>query len=265
MKTIEKMVADKIASGMTINQAESSVCQEIILNKISNSPLADNVLVKGGVVMFNLTKNIRRSTEDLDFDLLRYDISEQSIKLFIKNLNKSNPSCRVSINDIKELNQDDYKGKRVYTTIEDTTRKIKFKLDIGVHTLLAIEQNQLCFSFNDNEDVFLRVNPPEQIFAEKAYSLAKHGPLTTRFKDIFDMYYLIINDKLNKPIVKKCFELLSIKGVYDIYSIEDICERVSETLEDGQFLNLLQSSKDKWLDDDISLVVKTIIDFIYSI
>lgn len=265
MRTIETLVADKIASGMTINQAESIVCQEIILNKISNSPLADNVLIKGGVVMFNLTKNIRRSTEDLDFDLLRYDISESSIRQFIKILNKSNPNYHVSLDDIKELKQDDYKGKRVYTIIEDATRKINFKLDIGVHTLLAIEQERLCFSFGEEGDVFLRVNPPEQIFAEKAYSLAKHGPLTTRFKDIYDMYYLINNGKLNKYIVKNCFELLSIKGLYGINSIEDICEKVNDTLEDRQFLNLLHSSKDKWLDDDISVVVKTIRDFIYSI
>lgn len=167
---------------MTINQAESIVCQEIILNKISNSPLTDSVLIKGGVVMFNLTKNIRRSTEDLDFDLLRYDISESSIRQFIKILNKSNPNYHVSLDYIKELKQDDYKGKRVYTIIEDATRKINFKLDIGVHTLLAIEQERLCFSFGEEGDAFLRVNPPEQIFAEKAYSLAKHGPLTTRLK-----------------------------------------------------------------------------------
>lgn len=263
MKKIETLVAEKIALGMTINQAESSVCQQIILNKISKSPLADNVLLKGGVVMFNLTKNIRRSTEDIDFDLIRYDISDTSVREFIRILNKNDSSYRISVSSIEELNQDDYKGKRVYTTIQDSSRSIGFKLDIGVHTLLAIEQENLCFSFAD--DVFLKVNPPEQIFAEKAYSLAKHGPLTTRFKDVFDMYYLIINKTINRAMVKKCFELLSIKGLYGIKSLEDICEKLNDTLEDKQFLKLLKSTKDRWLDDDISLIAKTILDFVYSI
>ena len=50
------------------------------------------------------------------------------------------------------------------------------------------------------------------------------------------MYYLINNGKLNKYIVKNCFELLSIKCLYGINSIEDICEKVNDTLEDRQFL-----------------------------
>lgn len=41
MKTIEEMLVKLVSEGLTINQAESIVCQQIILNKISKSPLAE--------------------------------------------------------------------------------------------------------------------------------------------------------------------------------------------------------------------------------
>lgn len=56
MKTIESMITKYVSDGMTINQAENYVCQEIILSKISKSPMANNILIKGGVVLFNVNK-----------------------------------------------------------------------------------------------------------------------------------------------------------------------------------------------------------------
>lgn len=264
MRTINELMIEYVNKGLTTNQAESGVCQQIIINKISKSKFADNVLLKGGVVMFYLTNNTRRATIDLDFDFIRYDISDASIRSFIKLLNRYDEQYKISVIETKELKQDDYHGKRVLVNVNDQTRNIKFKLDIGVHTLLAIEQTSLCFSFEEGE-TFLKANPPEQMVSEKLYSLAKHNALSGRYKDVYDIYYLIANGNLNKKIVKKCLELLTINGLYGINSIEDVCDKVSEALEDGDFLSHLDKTKDKWIDEDTSIVTKTIIDYIYSI
>ena len=83
MKTIEEMVLQHISNGMTDFQAKNYVCQKIIINKISKSPMADRVLIKGGVVMFNLTKNLRRTTSDLGhrMGILGYSIIEMKMSL----------------------------------------------------------------------------------------------------------------------------------------------------------------------------------------
>ena len=247
MKTIEEMIKEYMTLGFSLNQAETFVCQEITIRKIAESPLAENVLIKGGVVMFNLTKEKRRATIDLDFDFIRYDISDSSIELFVELLNKYNSNYQIKIKSIKSLNQDDYQGKRVVTTIKDKSRSINFKLDIGVHTLLTIKQSSMCFSFGD-EGVFLKVNPPEQIFSEKLYSLAKHQSLSTRYKDVYDMYYLINVVKLNKSQTKKCLNLLAAKGFYKIDSIEEICRRVESTFKDVDFIEHIKNTRDKWID-----------------
>ena len=264
MKTLTERIIDYTSNGMTLFQAENYVCQEIILDKISKSPMANNVLIKGGVVMFNITKNLRRTTTDLDFDFIRYDISDPSISKFIELLNRYDSQYKITCGKIEPLHQEDYQGKRVWIVIKDKTRAINFTLDIGVHTLLGIEQNDCCFYF-DNNKVMLRINPPEQMFAEKIYSLAKHNILSTRYKDIFDMYYLISQKTLDKKIVRKCLELLTLNNRKNIKSLEDICETISMTFEDAHFVELFKTSNDQWLDVDYKVAFDTILDFIYSL
>lgn len=266
MRTINDIIIQNVASGMTNDEAQSYACQEIILSKISSSPFADNVLLKGGVVMFNETHNIRRTTRDLDFDFIRYDISEKSIKNFISLLNKSYPEFSVKYISIDDLRQDDYKGKRVVVLIKDKTRQLRFKMDIGVHTLLSVEQKTSCFVFeNGDNQLFLKVNPPEQIVAEKLYSLAKHGVLSSRFKDIFDIYYFIEKKILNREIIKECLNALLLSKKYNLSSLEDVCSVISTTFEDKDYIKNFDSSNDGWIDTDREVIFKGILDYIYSL
>ncbi len=65
--------------------AEAKVWQDVILAAIAKSSLSRSVTIKGGVVMRSITGNIRRATQDMDFDFIRYSLSEESIRAFIKN------------------------------------------------------------------------------------------------------------------------------------------------------------------------------------
>lgn len=69
-----EMLEKRIAEGMSLGDARNVVAEEILLKKIASSELAEHVALKGGIVMYNLTKNERRVTKDLDFDLIRYSI-----------------------------------------------------------------------------------------------------------------------------------------------------------------------------------------------
>ena len=59
--------------------AEARLCQDIILKAISESSLRRNVTIKGGVVMRNLSGSVRRATQDIDLDFIKYSISDESI------------------------------------------------------------------------------------------------------------------------------------------------------------------------------------------
>ena len=88
--TIKELVNDNIIKGYKLKDAENLAAEEIILKKIASSDMAEHVTLKGGIVMYNLTKNNRRVTQDIDFDLIRHSIDKESIRTFIDKMNRIN-------------------------------------------------------------------------------------------------------------------------------------------------------------------------------
>lgn len=263
-QTIKELIENYILEGLTLAEARSFVAQQIILSKIEKSFFADKILLKGGVVMYNITKEKRRTTIDLDFDFSHYDISNnRSIKTFIKQLNSVEQKYDIKIKPpIIDLHHQDYRGKRVNVVIVDKTYSINFKMDIGVHTLLGINQEKMLFAFNNGEKMMLLSNPPEQILAEKLFSLAKLGIISQRFKDIDDMYYLIKEQHLNVGVVRECLRGLTVFHPYGIDDIQDIINKVDECLNDQFFIQHYHKSDGCWTNEKYEFKKETILDFI---
>lgn len=87
MADLEKLAEEIRNEGYSTINAEARVCQDIVLKAISESSLSRNVTVKGGVVMRSITGNVRRATQDMDLDFIRYSLSEESIRRFVEKLN----------------------------------------------------------------------------------------------------------------------------------------------------------------------------------
>ena len=268
MKSLNDIVKDNMSNGFTFVQARYKAAQEIVLSKIEKSEFVDKILLKGGIVMYNITQERRRTTSDLDFDFVRFDISKkQNIIKFIQALNKQDTHYKIQLVDIKPLKQDDYKGCGLKLLISDDfgSRPIDFTMDVGVHTLIGIEQNKMCFSFEDGKRLSLWVNPPEQMFVEKLFSLAKIGPNSRRFKDINDMYYLIKSGQMNINVVRQCLSLLLIGNKHRFSDDIDVINRAVFTLESDLFAFNFNENSTLWHDVDYQELKKSIIDYIYTL
>ncbi len=192
MSTLKRMIITEIENGYNEITAPAKVCQDIVLKAISIGNLRHHITVKGGVVMRSKTRNIRRATQDLDMDFLRYPLTDAAIDEFVTKMNCLDYIRIERFGNIEELKQQEYKGKRVHIRIQDSDGyEIESKIDLGVHTKFDISQEEFCFDISfDNEGVNLLVNSNEQILAEKLRSLLKFGAFSTRYKDVFDIYYL---------------------------------------------------------------------------
>mgnify|MGYP006988429458 CR=1 FL=1 len=84
---LQEMMDMYYEDGLTRELAAARACQDIVLKAISQSVLSRNVTIKGGVVMRSMTNNIRRATQDMDIDFIRYSLSDESIDLFVEKLN----------------------------------------------------------------------------------------------------------------------------------------------------------------------------------
>jgi predicted nucleotidyltransferase component of viral defense system len=83
MANLEELVLSVRNEGYSEINAEAKVCQDIVLKAISKSDLSRNITIKGGVVMRSITGNIRRTTQDMDLDFIKYSLSDESIRKFI--------------------------------------------------------------------------------------------------------------------------------------------------------------------------------------
>ena len=268
MANIEEMAEKYRNIGYSERNADARVCQDIVLKAISKSNLGRNVTIKGGVVMRGITGNVRRATEDLDLDFIRYSLEDESIRRFIARLNcLDGISIRIKDDRIEQLSQQEYNGKRVYIIInDDTGHSLESKIDLGVQADPDIEQDEYCFDVcMDDEGASLLINSCEQIFAEKLRSLLRFGPFSTRYKDIFDFCYLknyVRPERLEKCIRKYIIDESSLREK----NMEDIRKRVAMTFGNKQFKTNVERSGDRnWLQMDVGLAFKTIMDFLLTI
>ncbi len=267
---IQELIKEYHSIGYNTRDAMAKVGQDIILSKISKSPYINNVTIKGGVVMHNISKDKRRATRDIDLDFIRYSLEDNQIRKFISGLGKVKDGIKLEIinDEIMELNQQDYKGKRLeLKLIDNYDNNIVIKLDLGVHKNVSIAQEELVFSLDVlNENVVLLVNSKEQIFVEKLKSLLVFGRASTRYKDILDFYFLINETNLDKG---KTYLLINdyifLNETLEYYNINDIYSELKEILSSNRFIRNFDNIKNNWLELPIDEVINSILNFIASL
>lgn len=245
--------------------ATSKVAQDIILSKIAKSNYRNNITVKGGVVMFNITNDKRRATADIDIDLIRYSLEDKSILLLFDKLNQTDDGIKIIVNKkIKPLKHQDYHGKRAHIILKDSFgNQIETKIDIGVHKNIDIKQEEYMFNFEVfNDSMMLLINTKEQIFVEKLSSMLKHGIRTTRYKDVYDFYYLITEGNMDKSLLVKLVNIYCMEDNSKIKNVNEIENELRKIFNNSYFLENVQNSKYNWIEEDTQIVLDTILDFI---
>lgn len=267
MANLEQLAAEVRRDGYSEINAEAKVCQDIVLKAIAEGSLSHNVTVKGGVVMRSITGNVRRATQDVDLDFIRYSLSDESIRAFIEKLNCLN-GIHIRINGpIEELSQQEYSGKRVMVLIEDDTgHSFESKIDLGVHKQVHIEQDEFCFDVClDDVGASLLINSKEQIFTEKLRSLLRFGPLSTRYKDIFDLCYL--SEYVDEKRLKECMDtyILNDPKMFE-NDMRAVLRRVNRTFSNRLYRqNIMRSKRANWLDMKVEDAFKKITDYLGSL
>lgn len=236
--------------------------EEIILSKICLSPLSNHVTIKGGIVMFALTKRQRSVTKDIDFDFVSFPLNENAIKSFIDSLNRNSDDFKISIGGVLvPLKHHDYHGIRVPLLITDTNGdKLSIKIDVGVHTNKEIPQHKIEFlKLDSGRLVVLNANPPEQIVAEKLFALARIGEKTTRYKDIYDVYFLLVSKMINNELLK---EIINILLENCRLTISEFKNNVHCVLENKMFEHNFRRAKNQWIKKDYQTMKKYILNYI---
>lgn len=266
MVKIAEMVERAKQEGYNEANAEAKVCQDIILMLISRSSKNRNITVKGGVVMRSISNDVRRATQDIDLDFVRYPLQDEAILAFIDEINSDESVSIRAVGEIEDLKQQDYHGKRIHVEIKDSNEYILVsKIDLGVHKHFEIGQEDYCFDIGmDDEGASLLINSKEQMITEKLRSLLKFGSFSTRYKDIFDIYYLLGLADAQK--LKQCFQMLIYEdpGMRE-NTIGDVLRRVKQTFKNQVYRKRLETSQKNWLGKDVAAVLEGIVAFLENL
>lgn len=264
METFASQLMALTAAGYKLAEAQAKVAHDAVLFAMHKSGFKRNCTVKGGVVMCELTKAVRRTTMDIDIDFVRYSISETSIKRVVARWARES-GLRISLfGTVQDLRQQDYHGKRVYLDITDGSIKapVRTKVDIGVHTHAEIIQDERRFgALSGEKSATLFANPREQIFAEKLLSLIKHGALSTRAKDVFDLYYLTAEVEC-RALRGVLDELILANKQCPIREPPRILDAVGRTFQSKRFLRNMSSIKANWIKESPAKVTAGVLAFL---
>ncbi len=154
--------------------------------------------------------------------------------------------------------------KRIHVAISDQQgTSIGSKIDIGVHNLITPDLENICFDLSKlDESVTLLADSSEQIVAEKLRSLLRIGAASTRYKDVFDIYYLLVikgvdSEKLNDALSTLVFNDLTMRE----RNYVDIVKRLDNIFSNRRFTNQLSKAKNDWLEVPPIKVTSTLVEY----
>jgi len=259
-------IAELMAAGYSRAGARAKIAHDVILAAIRSSGMKPHVTIKGGVVMSGMTNAVRRATMDMDADFVRYSLSNAAIERFVRAMD-SHSDCKIAIDGpIVELRQHEYRGKRMYVSITDEHGyRVLTKMDLGVHSKVQVSQKDFKFDLvTDRRGVRLLANSKEQIFAEKLKSILRLGTLSSRYKDVYDMYFLV--GKMNRRVLVRYLRLYVFEdGKMRERTPAAVVERLSAVFGDAVFRRQLRNRKFAWLDVSPDDVTSGILDFIRTL
>ncbi len=243
--------------------AMARLAHDVVLKALETCGLRDNITIKGGVVMSNVTGDVRRATMDMDVDFMHYGLTDENIDEWVRRLNCLEGVSISRSGEIIELRQQNYRGRRIYLSISDRAGvTVMTKLDIGIHVHEEMPQREMPFQISfDESAALLHANTKEQIFAEKLKSLLRLGTRSNRPKDIFDMFYLI--DHIDKKVLGRFLTLLVFEdaGMRE-RDFGDVCARVSRIFNSVTYLRRLSARKNNWLQVDPQRTTSAILRFL---
>ena len=108
--------------------------------------------------------------------------------------------------------------------------------------------------------VVLLVNPKEQIFIEKLKSLLRLGVVSTRYKDVYDLFYLC--SRVDTNILGEYLHMCIFEDEAMLENdVRDIERRLGRIFSSKTFLKRMANPDYAWLDEPVETVVGTLLEF----
>ena len=183
-------------SGKSLQLLLQLFCQEEFLRRLSKSKYADHLILKGGMFIYTLSHFASRSTADIDFLLQGQPGSIEDIQRMIEEIisvDSENNYVQLTSQGYESISpQRKNKGVSFQLIGKIKNTRTPFNVDIGIGDVIIPDPERLIIpmQLEDSKPVTVLAYSLESTIAEKFEALIQRQLLTSRMKDIYDIYYL---------------------------------------------------------------------------
>ena len=176
-------------AGIPAQAMMQSYLLERLLERLSNSPWRNNVVIKGGVLISSLVGVSSRTTMDLDTTVRGFDLTHESAERAFREIISvhADDDWEFAFDRTEDIREtDDYPGIRVHLRALYAPMVIPLTVDV---TPNAVEYRYpLLF---DEGEISLMAYPIETVLAEKLETIVSRGVANTRPRDFYDIHVLM--------------------------------------------------------------------------
>lgn len=253
--------------GIQLQQLLNIFCQEEFIRRLSQSKYKDNLILKGGFLLYSISGFTTRPTVDADYLLKNYANDLQSVEKLISeviDVPSNNDFIKFEIRGLEVISEiKEYHGIRVNLTGLIGNTKTPFSIDFGVGDIIVPSaiKRELPVLLDEFERPEVLTYSLESTVAEKLDAIISLMEATGRMKDFYDIYYLATTfDFEGRKLQEAIYETLSNRGrPYEKDSIDIILRLAKDSAIQKRWVNFCK--KILKVEISLELVISTIINF----
>lgn len=217
MALTQEQIKGRIKNIAKENKADARVLiriymMERFLERVANSPYAENFVIKGGILVTSMVGVALRSTMDIDTSIRNLNLSKNDIRQFVEEICDIDMGDDVSfvIRDISDIMDDmEYPGIRV--SLDAALGKMITPIKIDISAGDAITPRAIEYDYKlmlEDRSIRLWSYNLETIIAEKMQTVLSRGVLNTRMRDYYDLYTLLLRyeNSIDNKTLAQAFE-----------------------------------------------------------
>lgn len=212
-------------------------CQEEFLRRLAASKYAQNLVLKGGLFIYTLTNFESRATVDVDFLLRQLPGTVEDVKQIVDEIiavDSGNDFITFTSRGFETISpQRKYKGVSFQLVGHIKNTRTPFDVDFGIGDVIVptSQKRTIPVQLEDFSKPEIMTYSLESTIAEKFDALLQRMELTSRMKDIYDIYYLAtMFDFDGRALQQAIFETLQNRGTdYDKNSFDRVIALVEDS------------------------------------
>ena len=222
--------------GIPLQQLLNLFCQEEFIRRLSESKYKENLILKGGFLLYSISGFTTRPTVDADYLLKNHSNDLDAIEGLVKeiiSLPSKNDFIKFEIKGLELISETrEYHGIRVNLIGIIGRTKTPFNIDFGVGDIIVPSpvERTLPVLLPEFQKTKVLTYSLESTVAEKLDAIISLMEATGRMKDFYDIYYLATNfDFDGRKLQEAIYETLSNRGTpYEKDSIAVIVRLIKD-------------------------------------